>query len=66
MPFQSQVSRPALTAANLAGRSQDVNPGFAGQGIGMIKAVRPAAAIMADLVEGADRVLRERMASLIG
>jgi nitronate monooxygenase len=66
MPFQSQVSRPALTAANLAGRSQDVNPGFAGQGIGMIKAVRPAAAIMADLVQGTEAVLRERLAALGG
>jgi len=66
MPFQGQISRPALVSANLAGRSQDVNPGFAGQGIGMIKAVRPAAEIMAELVEGADRVLRERMAALIG
>jgi nitronate monooxygenase len=65
MPYQSQVSRPALISANLAGRSQDVNPGFAGQGIGMIKSVRPAAEIMADLVEGADRVLRERMAALV-
>ena len=66
MPFQSQVSRPALVSANLAGRSQDVNPGFAGQGIGMIKAVRPAAEIMADLVEGTERVLRERSAALMG
>lgn len=64
MPFQTQVSRPALTAANLAGRSQDVNPGFAGQGIGMIKSVRPAADIMADLVANADRTLRERLAAL--
>ncbi len=66
MPFQSQVSRPALTAANLAGRSQDVNPGFAGQGIGMIKAVRPAAEIMADIVAGAARTLDERMAAVRG
>ncbi len=64
MPFQTQVSRPALTAANLAGRSQDVNPGFAGQGIGMIKAVRPARDIMADLIAGADATLRERFAAL--
>ncbi len=64
MPFQTQVARPALTAANLAGRSQDVNPGFAGQGIGMIKAVRPAAAIMAEIVESADRTLQERLTAL--
>lgn len=64
MPFQGQISRPALTAANLAGRSQDVNPGFAGQGIGMIKAVRPAGEIMADLIAGTERVLAERFAAL--
>lgn len=64
MPFQGQISRPALTAANLAGRSQDVNPGFAGQGIGMIKSVRPAAEIMADLIAGTDRVLAERFQAL--
>ena len=60
MPFQGQISRPALMSANLAGRSQDVNPGFAGQGIGMIKAVRPAAEIMDDLIADTDRVLAER------
>ncbi|MEC9346690.1 MAG: nitronate monooxygenase family protein [Pseudomonadota bacterium] len=64
MPFQGQVSRPALVAANLAGRAQDVNPGFAGQGIGMIKAVRPAAEIMADLVAGTEAVLAERFRML--
>jgi len=64
MPFQGQISRPALVSANLAGRSQDVNPGFAGQGIGMIKAVRPAAVIMADLIAGTEAVLAERMAAL--
>jgi NAD(P)H-dependent flavin oxidoreductase YrpB (nitropropane dioxygenase family) len=65
MPFQGQISRPALTAANLAGRSQDVNPGFAGQGIGMIKAVRPAAEIMAELIAGTDEVLRARLTALV-
>ncbi len=64
MPFQGQISRPALTSANLAGRAQDVNPGFAGQGIGMIKAIRPAAEIMADLIAGTEQVLAERAKSL--
>ncbi len=64
MPFQGQVSRPALVAANLAGRAQDVNPGFAGQGIGMIKAVRPAADIMQDLMKGADETLNKRAREL--
>ena len=66
MPFQTQVARPALTAANLAGRSQEINPGFAGQGIGMIKAVRPAAAIMADLIAGMDETLDARFKALRG
>ena len=64
MPFQGLVSKPALMAANAAGRARDVNPGFAGQGIGMIKSVRPAAEIMAELVEDTDRVLATRMQAL--
>ena len=35
----------------------DVYPGIAGQGIGMIKKVRPAAEILADYVEGAQVAL---------
>ncbi|MEQ9121363.1 MAG: nitronate monooxygenase, partial [Alphaproteobacteria bacterium] len=66
MPYQTQVSRPALIAANLAGREQEINPGFAGQGIGMIKAVRPAAEIMADFVAGADATLKARLSLLNG
>jgi len=66
MPYQTQVSRPALIAANLAGREQEINPGFAGQGIGMIKAIRPAAEIMADLVAGADATLKARLSLLTG
>lgn len=64
MPFQGQISRPALVAANLAGRAQDVNPGFAGQGIGMIKAVRPAAEIMGDLIDSMESVLATRTREL--
>lgn len=61
MPYQTRISRPALFAANAAGRAQDVNPGFAGQGIGMIKSVRPAAEIMAEIVEGAEATLRQNL-----
>lgn len=56
MPYQGVVAGPVLHAANLAGRG-DINPGFAGQGIGMIKAIRPAADIFADLVTGAEAAL---------
>jgi NAD(P)H-dependent flavin oxidoreductase YrpB (nitropropane dioxygenase family) len=64
MPYQGMISGPVLAAANRAGRG-DVNPGFAGQGIGMIKAVRPAAEILADIVEGTDRALK-RTSNLAG
>jgi NAD(P)H-dependent flavin oxidoreductase YrpB (nitropropane dioxygenase family) len=57
MPFQSAVSGPVLAAAWAAERG-DVAPGFAGQGIGMIDAVRPAADVLRDLVADAERALR--------
>ncbi|MFM8355175.1 MAG: NAD(P)H-dependent flavin oxidoreductase [Gammaproteobacteria bacterium] len=54
MPYQGMISGPVMAAANRDQRG-DVNPGFAGQGIGMIRAVRPAAEIFRDLVNGAER-----------
>jgi hypothetical protein len=45
MPFQPMVAMPVLAAAHAAGRA-DVAPGFAGQGIGMIGAGRPAAEVL--------------------
>jgi NAD(P)H-dependent flavin oxidoreductase YrpB (nitropropane dioxygenase family) len=54
MPYQGMISGPVMAAANRDQRG-DVNPGFAGQGIGMIRAVRPAAEIFKDLVNGAER-----------
>jgi len=59
MPYQGAVAGPVMAAAN-RDRRGDVNPGFAGQGIGMIKAVRPAAAIFDDLVTGLDAALARR------
>jgi nitronate monooxygenase len=59
MPFQGAISGPVMAAAN-RDRRGDVNPGFAGQGIGMIRAVRPAAEIFRELVTGAEQTLRER------
>tara|TARA_B110000014_G_scaffold264384_1_gene265483 strand:- start:67 stop:1182 length:1116 start_codon:yes stop_codon:yes gene_type:complete len=58
MPYQSAIAGKVLAAADIDGR-QDINPGFAGQGIGMIKKVRPAAEIMAELVEGLERTLQD-------
>jgi NAD(P)H-dependent flavin oxidoreductase YrpB (nitropropane dioxygenase family) len=57
MPFQGAVSGPIQAAAFAAGRA-DIAPGFAGQGIGMITAIRPAADVLRDLVAGAERALR--------
>ncbi|MEE4383093.1 MAG: nitronate monooxygenase family protein [Pseudomonadales bacterium] len=56
MPFQGMIASPVLAAANRAGRG-DVNPGFAGQGIGMVRAVRPAGEILRALAAGAEEAL---------
>jgi len=56
MPFQSIVSSQVLAAAQIGNRA-DVAPGFAGQGIGLIKSVRPARDIFEDLVEGCKRAI---------
>lgn len=56
MPFQGMVSSQVTAAALAAGRA-DVWGGFAGQGLGLVRAVRPAAAVMQDLVVGAETVL---------
>ncbi|MCB1685549.1 MAG: nitronate monooxygenase, partial [Pseudomonadales bacterium] len=56
MPFQSMISDPVMNAA-VQGERADVYPGIAGQGIGMIKAVRPASEIFMDFVAGAEDAL---------
>ena len=56
MPLQSMVSGPVMAAAMAAERA-DVWPGFAGQGAGLIHEIRPAAEIMADIVEEAVEAL---------
>jgi NAD(P)H-dependent flavin oxidoreductase YrpB (nitropropane dioxygenase family) len=56
MPFQSMVSGPVLLAGAIAKRA-DIVPGFAGQGIGMIKSIRPAREVLAEIVEVAERAL---------
>jgi NAD(P)H-dependent flavin oxidoreductase YrpB (nitropropane dioxygenase family) len=56
MPYQSMISGPVM-AAGIQARRKDILPGFAGQGIGLIHAVRPAAAVMADLVAEAESAL---------
>ncbi|ODT85777.1 nitronate monooxygenase family protein [Phenylobacterium sp. SCN 70-31] len=56
MPFQSMVAGPVMSAASRAER-KDIVPGFAGQGMGLIKAIRPARDVFADLVSGAEAAL---------
>jgi NAD(P)H-dependent flavin oxidoreductase YrpB (nitropropane dioxygenase family) len=53
MPFQPMVAMPVLAAA-AAVKRKDIAPGFAGQGMGLIHKVRPAAEVMADLVKSAE------------
>lgn len=57
MPWQSIIASPVLASANKERRG-DINPGFAGQGIGMIRSVRPAADIFAEIVAGAENTLQ--------
>src|SRR5262249_20407452 len=63
MPFQSMVSQPVLVAGSV-GKRKDIVPGFPGQGIGMIKTIRPAADVLRDMVAGAERALAAAKSSL--
>jgi len=56
MPYQSMIAGPVM-AAGIEAKRKDILPGFAGQGIGLIHAVRPAAAVLADLVSDAESAL---------
>lgn len=56
MPFQSMIAGPVLAAASQEQR-KDIAPGFAGQGLGLIKAIRPAREVLQDLVSGAEQAL---------
>lgn len=56
MPYQGMVSSQVTAAATAAGRA-DVWGGFAGQGLGMIHGVRPAASVLEGIVAGAEREL---------
>jgi NAD(P)H-dependent flavin oxidoreductase YrpB (nitropropane dioxygenase family) len=56
MPYQSMVAGPVMSAASRAER-KDIVPGFAGQGMGLIKAIRPARDVLDDLVTGAEAAL---------
>jgi nitronate monooxygenase len=57
MPFQSIVSGPVLAAGHAQGR-KDIVPGFAGQIIGMIDEIKPAADVLREIVEETETALR--------
>ncbi len=63
MPWQGAVSGPVMAAAHAQERA-DISPGFAGQGIGMIHELRPAAQVLADLTRGAEATLATATANL--
>jgi len=50
------ISGPVLAAATQAQR-KDVAPGFAGQGLGLIRRIRPARDVLEDLVRSAEESL---------
>lgn len=56
MPFQQRISWPVLSAASVAKRA-DVFPGVAGQGMGLIHAVRPARVVFDQLVAQTEAAL---------
>ncbi len=64
MPWQGAVSAQVTAAALAAGRA-DVWGGYAGQGLGMIRGIRPAAEVLAGIVAGAERELA-RAGGLLG
>jgi NAD(P)H-dependent flavin oxidoreductase YrpB (nitropropane dioxygenase family) len=63
MPYQGMVAAPVAAAALAADRA-DIWGGYAGQGLGMIHGIRPAAAVLADIVAGAERELARAAALL--
>jgi NAD(P)H-dependent flavin oxidoreductase YrpB (nitropropane dioxygenase family) len=62
MPLQGMVANSIMEAARQEGR-QDINPGFAGQGLGMITSIRPAAEVLRQMVAEAHALLSGRLLS---
>jgi len=56
MPFQSIVAAPVMASAVKKKRG-DILPGFAGQGVGAIREIRPAAEVLQEIVAGAEKAL---------
>lgn len=67
LPMHQQLSLtdPIMRAADAQGRV-DVNPGVAGQGVGMIKAIRPAAEVLQTIAREAAEILDRGIINSIG
>jgi NAD(P)H-dependent flavin oxidoreductase YrpB (nitropropane dioxygenase family) len=63
MPWQTVVSGPVMASAALHERA-DVNPGIAGQGVGLAREIRPAADVLRAIAAEAEAALR-RAAALV-
>jgi len=58
MPWQTVLASRVMGSAAVAERA-DVNPGIAGQGVGLVAAIRPAAEVVASMVAQAERCLQD-------
>jgi NAD(P)H-dependent flavin oxidoreductase YrpB (nitropropane dioxygenase family) len=58
MPWQTVVAGPVLASATAHERS-DVNPGIAGQGVGFVRSIRPAADVLLEIASEAEATLRQ-------
>ena len=56
MPFQGMISGPVLAAAHASERS-DIHGGFAGQGMGLIREIRPAADVLREMAAQTEETL---------
>jgi len=60
MPHQGLISTPILQGGRAAKRA-DINPGIAGQSVGMLHAIRPAREVLEAMVAEAIEILGERL-----
>ena len=60
MPFQGAVSAPIMLAAEENQRG-DIYSGFAGQIVGMINEMRPAAKVVEEMVSQAHQILSQEL-----
>jgi len=56
MPWQTVVASPVLASATVHERA-DINPGLAGQAVGLTRAIRPAAEVLREIAMDAEAAL---------